>query len=111
MARYIDANALIEKLNKNSIFSKITNAEDKSVIDIINEQPTAFDVDAVAEKVYDLLSEHDISVWKEIDHIELADEWVRIINETYDGNLGYSKLEEKRVNSLKEYLEKAGGEP
>lgn len=48
--RLIDADALIEKLNKNSIFSKITNAEDKSVIDIINEQPTAYDVEVVVEQ-------------------------------------------------------------
>ena len=35
----IDEKRLIEELSKNSIFEKITNAEGKNVIEIINEQP------------------------------------------------------------------------
>lgn len=38
--RLIDADKLIEKLNKNSIFRTVTNAEDKNAIEIIEEQPT-----------------------------------------------------------------------
>ena len=49
--KLIDADKLIEELNKNSIFRTVTNAQDKSVIEIIDEQPTAFDVDDVTEKI------------------------------------------------------------
>ena len=40
----ISREALISALNKNSIFQKVTNAEGKNTIEIINEQPT---IDAV----------------------------------------------------------------
>lgn len=51
MSRLIDADKLIEQLNKNSIFRTVTNAEGKSAIEIIEEQPTAFDVDKVVEQL------------------------------------------------------------
>lgn len=35
----IDEKKLIEILSKNSIFEKITNAEDKNIFDIINDLP------------------------------------------------------------------------
>lgn len=40
----ISREALISVLDKNSIFQKVTNAEGKNTIEIINEQPT---IDAV----------------------------------------------------------------
>ena len=49
--RLVDADKLIEQLNKNSIFRTVTNAEGKSAIEIIEEQPTAFDVDKVVEQL------------------------------------------------------------
>ena len=52
--RLIDADKLIEKLNKNSIFRTVTNAEDKNAIEIIEEQPTSFDVDKVVEQLEEL---------------------------------------------------------
>lgn len=51
--RLIDADKLIEELNKNSIFRTVTNAEGKSAIEIIEEQPTAFDVDKVISNIWD----------------------------------------------------------
>lgn len=51
MSRLIDADKLIEELNKNSIFRTVTNAEGKSAIEIIEEQQTAFDVDKVVEEL------------------------------------------------------------
>ena len=51
MSRLIDADKLIEVLNKNSIFRTVTNAEGKNAIEIIEEQPTAFDVDKVVEQL------------------------------------------------------------
>ena len=49
--RLIDADKLIEVLRKNSIFRTVTNAEDKSVIEIIEEQPIAYDLDKVVVKI------------------------------------------------------------
>lgn len=43
----ISRESLLMVLNKNSIFEKITNAEGKNVIEIINEQPTAYSVEKV----------------------------------------------------------------
>ncbi len=54
MSRLIDADALIKVLNKNSIFQKVTNSEGKNVIEIINEQPTAHDVDNVVEQLEEI---------------------------------------------------------
>ena len=51
MSRLIDADKLIEELNKNSIFRTVTNAEGKSAIEIIEQQPTAYDVDKVVSKM------------------------------------------------------------
>lgn len=62
--RLIDADALIEKLQRNSAFGMVRNAADKNVYEIIAEQPTAYDVEKVVEQlkdtVYDdgLLQEH-----------------------------------------------------
>jgi hypothetical protein len=53
MSRLIDADKLIEILSKNSIFRTVTNAEGKSIIEIIEEQPTAFDVDKIYNKAID----------------------------------------------------------
>ena len=60
--RLIDADKLIEILSKNSIFRTVTNAEDKSVIEIIKQQPTAFDVDKVVEQLKKQVYEIDDSL-------------------------------------------------
>lgn len=49
--RLVDADALIEKLKRASIFEKITNAEDKNVFEIIDEQPTAYDIEKVVAEL------------------------------------------------------------
>ena len=54
MGRLIDADALKQDLRKCQIESLITHTEEKNVFDIINEQPTAYDV----EKVMDQLEEN-----------------------------------------------------
>ena len=51
MGRLIDADALIEKLKRTSAFGYIRNAADKNVFEIINEQPTAYDVEKVMEQL------------------------------------------------------------
>lgn len=43
--RLIDADALINKLKRNSIFEKITDSRGMNTIEIIEEQPTAYDVE------------------------------------------------------------------
>ena len=82
--RLIDADKLIEQLNKNSIFRTVTNAEGKSAIEIIEQQPTAFDVDKVVKKLkhsqYMLLEEvknatsysHEEELIENIIHYEYA---------------------------------------
>ena len=57
--KLIDADKLIEELNKNSIFRTVTNAEGKSAIEIIEEQPTAFDVDKVCEELEGLVEDRE----------------------------------------------------
>ena len=49
--RLIDADALIEKLQRNSAFGMVRNAADKNVYEIIAEQPTAYDVEKVVESL------------------------------------------------------------
>lgn len=51
MGRLIDADDLIEKLKRASIFEKITNAEDKNVFAIIDDMPTAYDVEKVVAEL------------------------------------------------------------
>ena len=59
--RLIDADALIDKLKRNSIFEKITDSRGMNTIEIIEEQPTAYYVgneynkaiDDFAEKIAD----------------------------------------------------------
>lgn len=53
MGRLIDADALKQDLRKCQIESLIAHTEEKNVFDVINEQPTAYDV----EKVMDQLEE------------------------------------------------------
>ena len=47
MCDLISRQALIEKLNRNSIFKKTTNAEGKNTIEIIEDQPTAYNLESV----------------------------------------------------------------
>ena len=47
MGDLISRQALIQKLNKNSIFQKTTNAEGKNTIEIIEDQPTAYNLESV----------------------------------------------------------------
>lgn len=49
--RLIDADALIEKLQRNSAFGMVRNAADKNVYEIIAEQPTAYDIEKVAAEL------------------------------------------------------------
>lgn len=51
MGRLIDADALKQALRKCQIESLIAHTEEKNVFDIINEQPTAYNVDAVVEQL------------------------------------------------------------
>lgn len=50
----ISRKALLDIFSRNSIFEHITNAEGRNVIQIIKEQPTAYDVDKVVKKIKEL---------------------------------------------------------
>lgn len=56
--------------------------------------------------IYELLNEYDIEVWEDIQYIELADFWVKMIKETSKRykKLDLSELEKLRENLLYEYL-------
>lgn len=66
MGRLIDADALKQDLRKYQIESLIAHNEEKNVFDIINEQPTAYDVEKVIEdlssnsRFIDDINEHNI---------------------------------------------------
>lgn len=47
----ISRKALLDIFRRNSIFEHITNAAGKNVIEIIKEQPTAYDMDKVTEQL------------------------------------------------------------
>lgn len=69
MGRLIDADALIEKLRRTSVFKSVRNASDKNVFEIIDEQPTAFDVNKVVagleeQKEYYAVSDTEWSLAK-----------------------------------------------
>jgi hypothetical protein len=49
--RLIDAEVLIKKLKKTSVFNCIRNSADKNVFEIIAEQPTAYDMEKVVEEL------------------------------------------------------------
>ena len=51
MGRLIDADALKNYLYRNRVFAIVTNSEGKNVLEIIDEQPTAYDVEKVVEEV------------------------------------------------------------
>jgi hypothetical protein len=65
MGRLIDADSLILKLKRTSVFECVRNSADKNVFEIINEQPTAYD----KEKVVAELEEHLLVVEMEDEHI------------------------------------------
>ena len=52
--RLIDADALKQALRNCQIESLIAHTEGKNVFDIINEQQTAYDVDAVVEQIEEM---------------------------------------------------------
>lgn len=49
--RLIDADALIEKLKRTSVFECVRNSADKNVFEIIAEQPTAYNVEKVVAEL------------------------------------------------------------
>lgn len=51
MSDLISRSALKEAFSKNSIFEKITDARGMNVLEIIDEQPTAYDVNEVIRKL------------------------------------------------------------
>lgn len=51
MGRLIDADALKQDFRKYQIKSLIAHTEEKNVFDVINEQPTAYDVEKVVAEL------------------------------------------------------------
>lgn len=51
MGRLIDADNLIQKLKRTSVFECVRNSADKNVFEIINEQPTAYNVENVVAEI------------------------------------------------------------
>lgn len=74
-----------------------TQQEKKQLNNLIND---------VSEKVYELLDEYDIGIWKKIQYVDLADFWVNMIEETVKNNPfhNYDELERLREKKLREYL-------
>lgn len=72
--RLIDADALINKLKRNSIFEKITDCRGMNTIEIIEEQPTAYyvgneynkGIDDFAERIIEVYSYLPASIVKEL---------------------------------------------
>ena len=58
MGDLISRQALIEKLNKNSIFKKTTNAEGKNTIEIIEDQPAAYNLEFVVGQLEAIKKDH-----------------------------------------------------
>lgn len=54
MGRLIDVDALKQDLRKYQIESLIAHNEEKNVFDVINEQPTAYDVERVVDGLEDI---------------------------------------------------------
>lgn len=65
MSRLIDADALKQDLRKCQINSLIAHNEEKNVFDVINEQPTAYNVEKVVEdlqKVSTIIEQNENSI-------------------------------------------------
>lgn len=74
MGRLIDADALKQDLRKCQIESLIAHTEEKNVFDVINDQPTAYDV----EKVLAELEEYK-KQWIDSDYLDGVDEIIDIV--------------------------------
>ena len=60
--------------------------------------------DRILRLVYDLLNEYDIEMWENIDYIDLAYFWVKMIKETSKKYDSLVEVEKIRENLLYEYL-------
>ena len=69
MGRMIDADALIDKLKRTSAFGCVRNAADKNVFEIIDEQPTAYDVEKVVAELENAVESY-CSDYHGVDYIE-----------------------------------------
>lgn len=61
MGRLIDADKWKDRLKRNSIFEKITDSAGMNVYEIIDEQPTAYDVEKVVEQLEKASTVYDLS--------------------------------------------------
>ena len=64
MGRLIDADNLIQKLKRTSVFEYVRNSADKNVFEIINEQPTAYNVEKVVEEMEEHRANFDCRICK-----------------------------------------------
>ena len=60
--------------------------------------------DRILRLVYDLLNEYDIEMWENIDYIDLAYFWVKMIKETSKKYDSLVEAEKIREDLLYEYL-------
>ena len=60
--------------------------------------------DRILRLVYDLLNEYDIEMWENIDYIDLAYFWVKMIKETSKKYDSLVEVEKIREDLLYEYL-------
>ena len=83
MGRLIDADALKQDLRKCQIESLIAHTEEKNVFDIINEQPTAYDVEKVVaelEKEKEIHTNHyNISIYKDFPDVKQRYEQIQLV--------------------------------
>lgn len=68
--RLIDADVLIKRLKRNSIFEKVTDSRGMNTIEIIEEQPTAYDVENVVAKLEEQKS--NLTDWAEDKAFEIG---------------------------------------
>ena len=69
--------------------------------------------DRVLNLIYDLLDEYDRSIWEDIDYVDLADAWIKIVDGSYkelakkytdEFDIDIEELENLRKKMLLDYL-------
>lgn len=76
MARLIDADALVNVLQRTTTFGCITNSAGKNVFEIIGDMPTTTEAEIKKKTIEDFLeklSDHETKNW--IDHMEYGITW------------------------------------
>lgn len=85
--RLVDADALIERINEiyKGYMTDECGCTPYDFERIVDEQPTAYEVgviEFISDKlIYPLLDECDRGLWEHLNYIELAEEWIKILDD------------------------------